>query len=195
MKYSKSIKDLLQNELKAPSEDFVKYFASRIYNGKVTKRIQEQFQYLVQKSSKQLISDLVSERLKTALTTEEEDTKSEIEEVEALENENIPDENGIITTEEEMEAYRIVQAIFRRVVTLDRVFMRDGKVYCAVILDNNNRKPLCRFWFNGNKKYVGVFDADKNETKHLISSLNDIYNLEELLISTINNYEEVTLSN
>ena len=110
LKYSKEITELLAKELKEPSEDFVKYFASRVYNGKVTKKIMEQFVLLVQKSSKQLISELVSARIKTALTDEEEETRNEIKAVEEKEVENQPDDRGIHTTEEETEGYKIIQA-------------------------------------------------------------------------------------
>lgn len=185
LKYTKAIRELLSQELKNPSEDFVKYFASRVYVGKVTKKIHEQFEYLVQKSSKLLLSDMVSERLKTALSTEEEETKTSIEEVE----ESQVVDNGLETTEEEWEGFRIVQAIARRSVPLDRVFLRDTKSYCGIILDDNNRKPVCRLWLNGGKKHLGVFDSDKNEVRHLIEQLEDIYNYEKQILETISYYD------
>ena len=47
---------------------------------------------------------------------------------------------------------------------------------CGILLDENNRKPLCRMHFNSvSVKYIGTFDADKNETKHKIEKLDDIY--------------------
>lgn len=33
----------------------------------------------------------------------------------------------------------------------------------------------CRLHFNRAQKYLGLFDKEKNETKHAIESLNDIY--------------------
>lgn len=189
LKYSKEIKNVLAQELKEPSDEFVKFFASRIYNGKVTKKIQEQFQTLVQKSSKQLLSEMISDRLKTALTHEEEDTKKVIKEVEEKEAENQPDERGIITTDEEKEGFKIIQAILRRKVSLDRVSARDTKTYFGILLDDNNRKPICRLRFNGSNKYICVIDNDKNEEKHLIENLEDIYQYEDKLLSTLSYYE------
>ena len=189
LKYSKAIKELLAQELKNPTDDFVKYFASRVYTGRITAKIQEQFEYLVQKSSKQLISDLVSDRLKTALSSQEEETKNEISEVEEIQQENQPDEKGVLTTEEELEGFRIVQAILRRNVSLDRVFLRDTKSYCGIILDDNNRKPICRMWFNGGKKHFGTFDKDKNEERHSIDKLEDIYQFEDKILETVQYYD------
>ncbi|MTI30248.1 type I restriction endonuclease, partial [Xanthovirga aplysinae] len=167
LKYSKLIKDLLATELKEPSEDFVKYFAKRAYNGIVTKKIQEQFTVLVQKSAKQLLSEMISDRLKSALDTEAEETQKEIQETEEKAIEEKADNNGIITTEEELEGYRIIQAIIRRKIDLDRVFHRDTKSYFGVLLDDNNRKPICRLHFNSGNKYIGVFDENRNEEKVL----------------------------
>lgn len=189
LKYSKHIKELLAIELKEPGEDFVKFFASRIYNGKVTKRVQEQFTILVQKSSKQLMSEMINERLKSALTTEQEETKKEIEAVDQKHIMDTADENGILTTEEEMEAFRIVQAILRRSIAIDRVFMRDTKSYCGIILDDNNRKPICRLYLNSNKKYIGVFDSEKYEERIEIQELEDIFQQEAQLIETAQRYD------
>ena len=186
LKYSKAIKELLSSELKAPSDDFVKHFASRVYNGRITSKIQEQFQLLVQKSSKQLITDMVSDRLKTALTNEQEESKTQIQEVE----EKVADAaEEIVTTEEEMEAFRIIQAIARKKISLDRLFFRDHKRYFGVIVDDNNRKPLCRFWFNSRNKYISVFGADKKEEKVMIDSLEDIYQHDEKILQTLDNYQ------
>jgi hypothetical protein len=58
----------------------------------------------------------------------------------------------------------------------ERIAHRDQKSYFAVLLDDNNRKPIARLWFNGKKqKYLGLFDEHKVETKHPIDSLDHIY--------------------
>lgn len=67
--------------------------------------------------------------------------------------------------------------------------MRDTKSYCGVLLDNNNRKPICRLHFNRSKKYFGVFDSGKNETRHEVESPLDIFKYESELIACIKNYD------
>jgi hypothetical protein len=96
--------------------------------------------------------------------------------------------NGIVTTDEELEGYRIVRAIVCSEVAATRVVYRDAKVYFAVLLDDNNRKTIARLWFNRKQKYLGVFDAAKNETKLPIESLEDIYQHAAQLRSTVANY-------
>ncbi len=67
--------------------------------------------------------------------------------------------------------------------------MRDQKSYCGVLVDNNNRKPLVRLWFNRNVKYVGLFDGEKEE-KVKIDSLDEIYDLADRIRSTARSYLE-----
>lgn len=43
-------------------------------------------------------------------------------------------------------------------------------------LDDNNREPIARLHFNAkSKEYPGTFDTEKNETRHLSESLDEIY--------------------
>ena len=68
-------------------------------------------------------------------------------------------DDGIVTTEEEWEGFHIVRAILAKHVDPRRVVMRDTKSYCGILLDDNNRKPICRLRFNYSQKYIGLFDA------------------------------------
>lgn len=98
LKYTNELKHLLQQELANPSSDFVKYFARQVYPSVVTSKILEQFTILTKKSIQQHISDIISERLKTALTKEDENSKL----TENIDNpKTIDDESKIVTTAED----------------------------------------------------------------------------------------------
>jgi hypothetical protein len=94
------------------------------------------------------------------------------------------------TTAEEM-AYYIVQAILAQMVEPERVILRDQKSYCSVLLDDSNRKPICRLWFNTSQKYIGLFDAAKVETRVPIANLTEIYRQATMLRETVDRYENV----
>jgi hypothetical protein len=81
----------------------------------------------------------------------------------------------IETTLEELEGYQIVKAIACGEVKPQRVTQRDAKSYFAVLLDDNNRKPIARLHFNGKQKYLGLLDDTKAETRHPIGELDEIY--------------------
>ena len=59
-----------------------------------------------------------------------------------------PHPSGIVTTDEELRAYYAVTAILSPDVAPDRIVIRDAKSMCAILLDNTNRKPICRLYFN-----------------------------------------------
>lgn len=184
LKNSKQIKELLSNELKTPSEEFIKYFASRVYQGRVTQKVLEQFGILVQKSVKSLLTDMINDRLQLAI--EKEETTDEILEEEP---ETLTASSGIETTGEELQGFRIVQAILVKKIESNRIEYRDAKSYFSVLLDNNNRKPICRLWFNRSQKYLGLIDKDKKETRIPIDKPEDIYQYSVELLQTLELYE------
>jgi hypothetical protein len=152
LKYLNEIKSLLNKELLEPSEDFVKLFAKKVYPSAITQKVLEQFTSITKKTCSILISDLISERLKTALHVEADKEEPLTEPIEpGVTN------SQIVTTEEEIEAYMILKSILRKSVDVTRIIMRDAQSYCAILLDDNNRKPLCRFYFNGKKWSIGIF--------------------------------------
>lgn len=183
LKYTKEIKKLINEELNEPTFDFIRLFANKVYNGRLTEKVMEEFKELVQKGFNQLISDKVNDRLNAALNKEAE--KQQVEQIEV-----VVDESKVITTEEELEAYRIVVAILRRKLPIDRIIHRDTQSYFGILLDDNNRKPLCRLHLNGNKKYLGLIDESKNEIKQPIETIDDIYLFEKELLKTVGFYEE-----
>jgi len=180
LKYTKEIKKIFNNELNDPTDDFIRIFASKVYNGRLTEKIMSQFKELVQKAINQQISEKVNDRLQSALNKEEEKLQEE--------NEPVEEESKIFTTEEELEGFRIIIAILRRKIDKSRISERDTQSYFGVLLDNNNRKPICRLHFNGPKKYIGIFDKAKKETRHLLERIDDIYNYEQNLLDTVDYY-------
>lgn len=185
LKYTREIKRILAQELNQPSEEFVRFFVTRVYQGRMTQSVREQFAEIVKKALQQFISEKVSDRLKSALAQEQESVQPEAAEELAAAVEPTRSE----TTEEEMQGFYIVRAVLAQAVNPERVVMRDQKSYCSILLDDSNRKPICRLWFNSAQKYVGIFDAEKNETRASISNPVEIYRLSNQLRETVGRYE------
>lgn len=189
LKYAQQLKNIFATEILNPTPEIVKYFAKKVYDGPVTAKVQEQFTELVKRAISSYISEQISKRLKTALKTEEQVEVTEISQPESADG-SIEDD-GIVTTQEELDGFAIVKAMVRKVVDLERVVCRDTQSYFGILLDDNNRKPICRLCFNGkSKKYIVTFDESRKEVKHEISDLNDIYNFEKELCDTIKMYDE-----
>lgn len=188
LKYTRAIKKILDQEFEAPSDTFIRFFASQTYDGRLTQQVVEHFSKVTKDACKQFINDRINARLKSALQDNDEEPKQPAIN-EAAPQDTSESRNGIITTEEEVEGYNIVKSIIREVVDLNRITMRDTKGYCGILLDNNNRKPICRLRFNSSNKYIGII-SNKEEIKTLIADLNEIFNLSEQIKATIAEYEE-----
>jgi hypothetical protein len=184
LKYVSQIKKILHSQLNNPEDDFVKFFASRVYDGILTQKVRESFLNLTKKAASQYINDQVNERLKSAITGITPaiiDTPNESSQIEEDEHK---DESDVVTTLEELEGYHIVKAITRAVLEAPRITYRDTKSYFGILVDDNNRKPLCRLHFNRTQKYIGLFDIEKNETRHPITTVDDIYSFADILKAT-----------
>jgi len=162
----------------------VKFFANKIYSGRLTEKVIGEFKELVQKGFNQFISDKINDRLNAAISKEAQSQKQE--QVEIITEE----ESKVITSEEEIEAYKIVVAILRRKLPISRIVHRDTQSYFGILLDDNNRKPLCRLHLNAKTKYIGLFNNDKNENRRIIQTIDDIYLFEKELLATVGLYEE-----
>lgn len=182
LKYMREIRATLERQLDNPDEDFVKFFFQQANpNGRFIASAKEQFARLVKRTLSGYISDKVGDRLRSALANADnvsanEATASESE-APAIHSEDEGGKDGIVTTEEELEGYRIVKAIVCDVLAPERISYRDSKSWFAVLVDGSNRKPLCRLHFNRSRKYVSTFDANKQETRHAIESLDGLYGL------------------
>lgn len=184
LKYTRAIQNRLADWIHNPSEEFVKLLSSDLIGSKrFTPAVKDQFAALTKRAFEQLLGEKINERLKVAMT-QEQAPLSEV--IVPLANSQATDEPTIVSTEEEIEGWHIVRAILRDQVSPRRVFMRDSQSYCAILLDDNNRKPICRLRFNNPQRLMlGLFNEAKEEERVVIESVDDIYNYSDKLKSTV----------
>lgn len=180
LKYKKQIGRYLTQEFENPSDEFVRLFAKKVYSGLLTTERKDQFTVLVGQAFREWVNNRINERLQNAIDSVEDvpaptgGNSDEIVDEPQKEN-HFKKDDGIVTTEDELEGFRIVRAILSQTVDPARVFLRDTKSYCGVLLDDNNRKPLCRFAFTPNQLNLIFLDKDRNEEKIRLDSLIDLY--------------------
>lgn len=182
LKYTSAIKKNIGLLMEDPPKEFIKIVSSGVYDGIITASAKEMLSSVVKSAFREIIMDQVQSRISTALA----ETKAP-EDSATHSGENT--EPDIVTTEDEIEGYLISKSIVRDVINPKRVVIRDQKSYCAVLIDDNNRKPLVRLWFNKANKYLGLFDGEAEE-KIRISSLDDIYLYADRMRDTARKYCE-----
>ncbi len=185
LKYTSQIKKVMLKQFENPDEDYVRYFFNATNRGsRFTASAKEQFTEFVKKASSQFVNESVSDFLDSVKAVQKEGEKAnEDQEIEKK-------SDGIVTTEEELEGYQIVRAIVCQKISPNRVAHRDTKSYFGILVDDNNRKPICRLHFNTSQKYIGLFDKEKKETRHPISEVTDIYQFSQNILDNLSLYEE-----
>lgn len=192
LKYTGALKAIMHTEFSNPSEHFVKYFANGVYEGKLTAKMVEYFTSLVKKSIAQTISEQIAGRLKIALDQEQDEQPVVSSEPAPIAEKR---ELNVVTTAEELEGFYIVRSILRKTIDPTRIVHRDAQAYFAILLDNNNRKTICRFHFNGQqKKSISIVDETKKETKYEIQSLDDIFKYENELLQSVASYNKTAMA-
>lgn len=193
LKYVGQIKKEIAAQFANPSDEFVKFFATKVYDGIITQKVRDQFGILTRKATVQFLGDQVNERLKSAMSgviAPSYPAEASIAGTGTVAETKVNDtEDRVTTTLDELEGFHIVKAIVRTAVDAKRIIHRDTQSYFGVLLDDNNRKPVCRLHFNRGQKYIGIFGKDKAETRHPITSLDEIYGFAEQLKETVGYYD------
>ncbi len=204
LKYTREIRRIIAEQLTAPSDEFVKFFATQVYTGRMTQAVRDQFALFTRQALKQFINDQINERLKSALGSDVvsapvvPDVSAVVPAAPTPADAPPPtsDSNGgVVTTAEEREAFYIIRAILRTTVDVKRITLRDVQTYCGILLDDNNRRPICRLHFNGSQKFIGFLDGPRlnpkesaKEERVPIQSLDDLYGFTDRLKAILGKY-------
>lgn len=193
------IKDLLNRNFQQPGDDFTRYFVKCLNDGKSTVKQIEQYRPIVKKSIASVINYIIAERLNVAMKSDrgngskksEEETHSDVVAESAAKD--LPDgivfqdeEKGIITTQEEMDAYNIVRSILRQYVDVKRIQYKDYKSYFTVNLDGSTWWWICRISLGKRKRSIGFPEENYKSNEWVeIESLDDIFQYADRLKASL----------
>lgn len=176
LKHTTNIKYILESEFDSPSYEFVSFFAKKTYQYNFTKQAYERFAPLVKRCINNVINDIIQDRLR--LATEQEEQISSITS-DGNKDENKPEENGVITTQDEIDGYNIVKSILSKKVNADKIIFKDLKSYSVVSLEKHPYW-ICRFSFGKRVKCIGFPNEDyKSREWFQLKSLDELFNLSE----------------
>lgn len=165
LKLQSQVSTLLRQEFADPSDELIRLIASQIHDGRLTEQVKDRYKSAIGNAISSLIRDGVNERLESAMRGEPDTS---------VEESDVP-EGAVITTQAEIDGFNIVRAIASAEVNPERVIMRDAKSYCAILLDDNNRRTIARLHFNSpTSRYVGLVEG-KTENRVPVAGPVDIY--------------------
>ena len=174
------IKKIFEEETAKPSDDLARMFACRILpqGTRITGSVLEDFKSYTKTALSEIVTDLASKKINsvraglTANITDEDEESSN-------------DEAKIVTTQDELQGFFIIKSILGEYTELDKIYARDTQSYFGVLFDDNNRKWIARLHFNTAKKYIGIHEIEKQETRYPLEKLEDIYKFRDNLIATL----------
>ncbi len=181
LKYSSLIKGVLTSEFESPSEDFVRFVLTTVYEGQKNQRIIEKFTPVVKRAFSSFVNEIVNNKISSALSKDTEEPETQ----------EIPEPNSIskvITTEAEIETFYIIRGLLAEVVDINDIVHRDTESYFGILYKDNNRKPICRINLDTKNKQILIPDENKKFERFYIDSLNDIYKYKKQLIEVVKRY-------
>lgn len=190
LKYIKAIRNEFEKEIQEPSDEIVKLLVSRFFDKPLTQSRLATFKEYTKKAFSNSINESINFRLKNALNINETIPSKSTDVIVPIDENTNTESPKFITTDEEIEGSQIVKAILREALPASRIAFRDTQSYFGILLDDNNRKPICRLHFNSSNKYLELFHNGKdNGEKKLLESIDDIYSFKTELLETLKQYE------
>ena len=195
LKYTGEIKRLCAEQFQNPSEEFVALFARQAYPRKsLTKSVKEQFTAITKRALAEFLNDTINDRLRSAMAQATPSaavapqpgalTDTFGEAVPAAFSGRSPERR-----EEELEGFYIVRAILSQVIDPKRITRRDSANHLNILLDDTNRKPICRLGFEKEPKYVAFINEQKQEERVPIQSATNIFQHADRIKATVASYE------
>jgi predicted type IV restriction endonuclease len=178
LKYLRSAMTFIEGQWTNPDEEFVRLVARGFYEGKLTTSVVESMKPIIRRAFDDLFRQRARERIDVAFDGSEEPSLPVVD----------AESNKVETTPDELQGFMIVRAIAAEVAPVSRVVLRDAQSYCAVLFDDNNRKPVIRLHFNGKSKFVTLFNASKEGVRQDIVSIEDLFQLREPIKAVIQTY-------
>lgn len=185
LKYLNQIKKVLKEEFANPSDELVKLILNQgIYEGVKTSTIIEKYKPIIKRAFNSYLNELVNSRLQNAINKEET----------IDEPENIPREEKIITTSDEIQSYYIVKSILSEYCSPKKIYYKDTESYFGILYDNKVTKWICRVYLKESVKYIIIPNKDKKDIRYELTNIEDIYELKDYLIERLSVFENIVIN-
>lgn len=183
LKYTREFKRIMAEQLKQPHDDFLRFFLKQCFDGVITANVKERFSPILKDALNLFIKDRVNERLASAIDNNNDKVanKTAPEEVEPAAEpveEPVEHSDGIVTTDEEKQAYFIIKSILLSDPSSQEVLLNDFKGFCNICYGRKSQ-ILVRLYFNKEPLRIAFLttneDGKKDQEYHQIDNLEDIY--------------------
>ena len=156
----------LERELDAPSGQFVQFVIESVHNGRRTQAVRERYARIIKEAWRQYIEDRLQSRWQSAADLERErDQSPPVEptlEAEAKAPEFVAAERN---------ALLIIKGIVHDLVDVRGMALRSFTRYCAVLLDDNMHRSICRLYLRETPMRIAFLDEKRHEEQAPLDDL------------------------
>lgn len=189
------IKDILTKNFQEPGDEFTRFFVKSLNEWKSTSKLIEQYKPIVKKSIAAVINEIIADRLNVAIKHEEQSSEMQLQcknEIPQSKQEQKQDgivfedkENGVVTTQEEIDAYNIIRCILRSKFKAESITFKDFKSYFAIGYMNSSYWWGCRLSFGSRKKNIFFpNEGYKSQERIEIETIDDLFKYADKLIQS-----------
>lgn len=189
------IKDILTKNFQEPGDEFTRFFVKCLNDWKSTPKLIEQYKPIVKKSIAAIINEIIADRLNVAIKNEEQSSEMQLQcktEIPQSKQEQKRDgivyensERGVVTTQEEIDAYNIIRCILRENFAAESITYKDFKSYFSVSYLGSSYWWGCRLAFGSRKKSITFpIDDYKGQDKVELNSIDDLFKHADKLIES-----------
>lgn len=189
LKYSNEIKGIISTQLVNPSDDYVRFFLQAIYSGQKTQSVIEKFRPIVKKSLNQFISEMMNDKIKSALNVS--NSEPDIDTAGPQQDEEAEAPSKIVTTEEELEAFFLIKNLLKDVVPFSDIHYKDTESYMTILYKNNTRKWICRLILSSTQKVLYIPDENKKAIAYPLTNIYDIESYKAELVNVLSRYADI----
>jgi len=147
-----------------------------------TQTVLDKFRPILKKALNQYVSEMMNDKIKSALSVNENhaDGNSKTEEVAEMEENT----SKIVTTNAEMEAFYAVKSMLVGVLDAPDVTYKDTESYFSICYKGMVTKWICRLFMNSAKKQLIIPGEGKTQQKFAFESIDDLFQYRDQLIES-----------
>ncbi len=166
--------EFIRHQLENPSDEFIRFVANNISNKKKTKKFLEKVKKLIFGSVKDVLSVISNGKIVISQINTNAKIKS-----------NNPQ---IITTEEELEGYKIIVSILSEIYSVTNLNYKDTQKYFAIIANKKPGNWIARLYLGVKKKSIMLPDGNNGYKRYQLNDINDLYKYKDELLDSASKY-------
>ncbi|MEQ2454927.1 type I restriction endonuclease [Flavonifractor hominis] len=188
LKYEGKFKETIAAQFENPTDDFVRLFLQDVYSGMKTQSVIEKFRPILKASMQEYISEVMSEKFKTALAQPSAPAQPAAP---APEPEPVTAKPTAEPTALELDAFYRVQNLLQDYVRMEDITYKKNDSYFCILLQGSVRKWLCRLILNDRQLVLILPDEEKKEIRCTLANLYELGNYTRYMTSVAARYIEL----